>query len=146
MAAFSVDTSCMVAAVCSWHERHHAAAAAIEDRFARGQRLVVAAHALLETYAVLTRLPAPHRLSAADSWTLIKANFIDQGTVEAPSGQQYVALIGNLAERAVVGGRSYDALIAASLAGTDVTELLTFNTKHFDSTSAIVAVEPGAAT
>jgi len=144
VAVFSVDTSCMVAAVCSWHERHCAAVAAIEARFDRGDTLVVAAHALLETYAVLTRLPAPYRLSGIDSWAFIKANFVDLGSVAAPSGQQYVDLIDGLAKHGVVGGRSYDALIATSLAGNGVRELLTFNTKHFEPTGGIVAVAPAA--
>jgi predicted nucleic acid-binding protein len=61
--AFAVDTSCIVAAVCSWHEHHAAAAAAIEARYEAGDRLAVAAHGLVEAYAVLTRLPAPHRLA-----------------------------------------------------------------------------------
>ncbi len=134
----------MIAAVCSWHARHRAAVAAIESRFDRGDTLVVAAHALLETYAVLTRLPSPYRLSGTDSWTLIKANFVDLGTVAAPSGQHYIDLVGSLPGRGVVGGRSYDALIATSLSGSGVTELLTFNTKHFESLHEFVAVEPAA--
>src|SRR3989304_5930435 len=60
---FAVDTSCMVAAVCSWHEHHDGAAAAIEDRLDAGERLAVPAHAPAESYAVLTRLPAPPRLA-----------------------------------------------------------------------------------
>src|SRR6266508_3274050 len=87
MAAFALDTSCMVAAVCTWHERHLAAVGAIERRLERGGRLAIAAHALVETYAVLTRLPAPHRLAPADAWALVKANFVDSATVVALSGQ-----------------------------------------------------------
>jgi predicted nucleic acid-binding protein len=65
----------MVAAVCTWHEHHAAAAAEIEGRLERQEQLAVPAPALVETYAVLTRLPAPHRVSAADAWTLVKVNF-----------------------------------------------------------------------
>jgi hypothetical protein len=46
----------MVAAVCFWHEHHAAAVAEIKRRLEHGEQLAVAAHALAETYAVLTRL------------------------------------------------------------------------------------------
>src|SRR6184192_3362205 len=59
---FLLDTSCLVAAVCSWHMHHEATAAEISRRLSRGEEPVMAAPALVEAYAVLTRLPAPHRL------------------------------------------------------------------------------------
>jgi len=58
VAVFAVDTSCMVAAVCTWHEHHAAAAGEIERRLGRGERMAIPAPALVEAYAVLTRLPA----------------------------------------------------------------------------------------
>src|SRR5439155_4456381 len=61
------DTSCLVAAVCAWHEHHAAAAREIERRLAAGEPMIVAAPALVESYAVLTRLPPPHRLRPADA-------------------------------------------------------------------------------
>ena len=67
-AVYALDTSCMIAAVCGWHEQHRSAAAEIERRFDGGEHLSVAAHALSEAYAVLTRLPAPHRLAPTDAW------------------------------------------------------------------------------
>ncbi len=56
-ATFALDTSCMIAAVCGWHEAHRRAAAAVERRLADGEQMAVAVHALSEAYAVLTRLP-----------------------------------------------------------------------------------------
>ena len=66
----------MVAAVCSWHEHHSQAAAEIDRRLDRGEQLCTPAPALVEAYAVLTRLPPPHRLSAADAWALVEGNFV----------------------------------------------------------------------
>ena len=43
----------MIAAVCSWHEHHEAAANEIERRLAGRERMIVAAPALVEAYAVL---------------------------------------------------------------------------------------------
>ena len=136
----------MVAAVCTWHERHVAAVAGIERRFERGQRLAVAAHALVETYAVLTRLPAPHRLAPADAWALVKANFVESASVVSLNGQAHIALLGRLAKAGIGGGQSYDALIAACASHSKAATLLTFNPRHFDPPPQGVAVlEPSDA-
>jgi predicted nucleic acid-binding protein len=133
----------MIAAVCGWHERHAAAAAAIERRLAHGDRLVVAAHALAEAYAVLTRLPSPHRLAPADAWTLVKTNFVTSATLATLSGPAHVALLASLAAAGFGGGRTYDALIAAAATHAKADELLTFNPRHFDQVSeGIAVVEP----
>ena len=55
---FLPDTSCLVAAVCSWHEHHQATSAELSRRVEHGEVLVLAAPALVEAYAVLTRLSA----------------------------------------------------------------------------------------
>jgi predicted nucleic acid-binding protein len=57
----------MVAALCAWHEHHTRALAELDRRIDAGEHLVVAGPAVVETYAVLTRLPAPYRLSARDA-------------------------------------------------------------------------------
>jgi predicted nucleic acid-binding protein len=130
----------MIAAVCAWHEHHEAAAGEIESRFDRGERLAVAAHALIEAYAVLTRLPAPHRLSPGDAWTLIKTNFVERATIVGLGGRGHVALIERLSASGIAGGRSYDALIGTCAEKAAVRALLTFNPRHFDPPSRGVAV------
>ncbi|MDQ2979137.1 MAG: hypothetical protein M3R62_07945, partial [Acidobacteriota bacterium] len=62
--------------MCAWHEHHAAAAGEIEKRLATGQKMAVAAHALVEAYAVLTRLPPPHRLAPEDAHAVLEANFV----------------------------------------------------------------------
>ncbi|HWR14391.1 MAG TPA: PIN domain-containing protein [Terriglobales bacterium] len=130
--AFAVDSSCMVAAVCSWHEQHTAAFAEIERRLTRGERMVVPIHALTEAYSVLTRLPAPHRLSCRDAWAVIEANFVHSRMVVALDASEQVKLLARLAADAWGGGRTYDAVIAASATRGKAAELLTFNPRHFE--------------
>ena len=145
MPSFGLDSSCMIAAVCSWHEHHRAAIAEIERRLQRGEQLAVAAPALIETYAVLTRLPAPHRLAPADAWALISANFVAQASVVALTSAAHAALLGRLASAGVGGGRTYDALIAQCAAQSRVEALLTFNPRHFDPPPAgATVVDPSA--
>lgn len=140
---FALDTSCMVAAVCSWHDRHAAAAAEIERRLGRGERMAVAVHAIAETYAVLTRLPAPHRLAPADAWTLVRANFVEHAALVALDGPAQVAVLGQLAAAGIGGGRTYDGLIAACAESARARALLTFNGRHLNpSPPGVSIVEP----
>lgn len=133
----------MVAAVCTWHERHAAVAAEVERRLSRGDRLVAAAHALVETYAVITRLPPPHRVSPADAWTLVLTNFVTPAKVTALPAAGHVALLRELAGNAIGGGRTYDALIAATFERSLPMDLLTLNPRHFEARDGFVVVEPG---
>ena len=128
----ALDTSCMVAAVSVWYEQHRAAAAEIERRLENGERLSVAAHALSEAYAVLTRLPAPHRLAPRDAWAVLRANFTDGVLVVALSARQHVALLHRLAKEGVSGGRAYDAVIGECAVRAGASTLLTFNKRHFE--------------
>jgi predicted nucleic acid-binding protein len=140
---FALDTSCMVAAVCAWHVRHAAAAAEIERRLDRGDRMAIAAHAIAETYAVLTRLPAPHRLAPTDAWTLVRTNFVDNATLVTLDGPAQVAVLAQLAATGIGGGRTYDGLIAACAALSHAKALLTFNSRHFDPPPrGVTLVEP----
>jgi predicted nucleic acid-binding protein len=142
----AVDTSCMVAAVCSWHEHHPAAAAEINRCLQRGQRLCVPAPALVETYAVLTRLPPPHRLAASDAWALIEANFVTGALLEGLDADTYVDLLRRVAGQDVAGGRTYDAVIGECARKARAAVLLTFNRRHFDPAPAGVQVlEPALA-
>lgn len=137
---FALDSNCMIAAVCGWHEHHQATAAEVERRLDRGERLSVAAHALSEAYAVLTRLPAPHRLAAADAWELLRANFTEDVVLFALTARQHVALLRRLAKEGVSGGRTYDAIIAECAVKAGAGTLLTFNVRHFDPSSANLAI------
>lgn len=136
----------MIATVCSWHEHHKAAAAEIERRLDRGERVMVPAPALVETYAVLTRLPAPHRLAPADAWALVKANFVARRKVVALTGRSYAEVVRELAQQALGGGRSYDAVIAACARHARADVLLTFNHRHFEpAPKGVLVIEPSRA-
>jgi predicted nucleic acid-binding protein len=128
----ALDTSCLIAAVCGWHEQHRVAVTEIERRLDRGERLSVAAHALSEAYAVLTRLPAPHRLAPSDAWELLRANFTNGVLVVELSARQHVEVLRRLAKEGVSGGRTYDAVIAECAVRAGAIALLTFNRRHFE--------------
>lgn len=133
---FFLDTSCIIAAVCAWHEHHDEAAAEIERRLGDRQRLATAAHALAEVYAVLTRIPAPHRLSPADTLALLEGNFMGSARIVALDADGYRALIRRAGNEGIAGGRTYDTVIAECAIKGGAAVLLTFNAAYFASLDA----------
>lgn len=121
----------MIAAVCSWHEHHEPAAREIERRLASRAKMIVAAPALVEAYAVLTRLPSPHRLSPATALTLLENNFLKLGAVVALNAKSYESLLRRAPERNVAGGRTYDAVIGECAQRGRASTVLTFNAGDF---------------
>lgn len=133
MPRFLLDTNCMIALVSTWHEHHDRALEEVEDRLAIGQKMVIAGPALVEAYAVLTRMPNPYRLASADAVRLLAANFTDGRTeivvLDAPA---YVGLLKQASNRGIAGGRMYDAIIAECALEAKVETLLTFNRRHLE--------------
>lgn len=137
------DTSALVATVCSWHEHHTRTRAEIEQRERTGEELVLAAHSLAEAYAVLTRLPAPNRLRSGDALALLEANWRDTRIVHLTAGETWRAL--RRAQRLdVIGGQTYDMLIAACALKAGASTIITWNVRHFAAATPEISVEtPG---
>ena len=131
MPGFLPDTSCIVAALCAWHEHHAPAAGEIERRLGRRESMHVAAPGLIEAYAVLTRLPPPYRLAPATVFALLDGSFLSAGRMVTLSSQDYGRLLRAAPADGVAGGRMYDAVIAACARAAHATTLLTFNDRHF---------------
>jgi predicted nucleic acid-binding protein len=102
----AADTSTVVAAFATWHEKHELARRALDT----GLHLV--AHCALETYSVLTRLPSPHRVAGQLVREFIAARFPDP--LLQLSARQFRDFVLGLAGHRVTGGAAYDALVAAT--------------------------------
>jgi predicted nucleic acid-binding protein len=140
---FAVDANCLIAAVSVWDKRHAEASAELEVRLARGEQMSISVQALTETYSVLTRLPAPYRLSPAAAWELLEFYLLGQANVFALEPAAHVALLRDLAKQGLGGGRTYDAIIGECARQAGASVLLTFNRRHFDPPPEGVAiVEP----
>jgi len=142
MSRFLCDASCLVAAVCGWHEHHKRTAAALNECARSGDELVIASHSLVETYAVLTRLPSPHRLTPATATALLEANWRSAEVVHLTAEETWHAL--RKANRlGVAGGQCYDTVIASCAEKAGASTLLTWNVRHFSRFSnGLRAVEP----
>lgn len=134
MSRFLCDTSCLVAAVCGWHEHHTRTVAELEGRARNGDELVIASHSLVETHAVLTRLPSPHRLTPATAITLLEANWRSADVIHLTAEETWRALR-KASRLGVAGGQCYDAVIASCAEKAAASTLLTWNVRHFSQFS-----------
>jgi predicted nucleic acid-binding protein len=102
------DSSVVIAGFATWHERHEAARGAL-----RGIEDLVA-HAELESYSVLTRIPEPFQIAAADMADYLGRRYPGKRMVLDES-ERY-ALVGRLARLSIAGGAVYDAMVATTAA------------------------------
>jgi predicted nucleic acid-binding protein len=102
----ATDTSLVVALFASWHEAHEAA------REALPADVRLPAHVFLESYSVLTRLPVPHRAPADAVTSFLRTRFSSE-LLTLPSPEHH-ALLELIRAKAVTGGATYDALVAAT--------------------------------
>jgi predicted nucleic acid-binding protein len=128
---FGLDTSCLVPLLSTWHENHVATYAAYESRIRRGEHAVISAHALLECFSVLTRLPAPMRIPPSEVSARLMQNFRASADLVGIGPEAHWDLIAGLSARSIGGGRVYDALIATSTLAAGASVLLTWNVKDF---------------
>lgn len=110
-----VDSSIAVAGFGAWHEHHEIAREAI----ARASS--ISAHAALETYAVLTRLPDPFRAEPSLVAEYLDRNFPNE-CLTLPASEQS-RLPGAMADAGVSGGAVYDGVVAITAKCAEVTLL-----------------------
>ncbi len=104
----AVDSSVVIAAFATWHEYHAIARKAMAIR----PRLV--AHAAVESYSVLTRLPPPHRAHPSIVHAFITERFTEPFLTLSEAG--YQELLATAAAEQILGGPVYDALVAFTAA------------------------------
>lgn len=127
----AVDSSVAIAAFGDWHELNEAACAILDKGVA------IPAHALLETYSVLTAFPRPHRAapSLVDAWLEDRFRLV----LPPPDAQAQRKLVRTLAGEGRVGGAVYDALVALTAKTADAA-LVTAD-RRARSTYELVGVE-----
>lgn len=107
----AVDSSVAIAAFGDWHRRNAEARAVLDAGAA------LPAHAMLETYSVLTGFPVPHRAppDLVDTWLRDRFSRV----LSPPSARAQRQLVRDLAAAGRGGGAVYDALVGltASAAG-----------------------------
>ena len=102
------DSSVVIAGFATWHKQHVVARGAL-----RGVADLVA-HAELESYSVLTRLPEPFQVGVGDVASYLRARYPGKRMVLPESARR--DLIERLARLLIGGGAVYDAMVAATAA------------------------------
>ncbi len=124
------DTNVLVAGVVSRHPHYEAARPVLERVVQKKDAGFVATHSLAETYAVLTRLPAPNRVPASIAWPLLE-NLVENFSVISLGQKDYLKALEEGSRNGVEGGRIYDMLLLAAAAKAGVDRIYTFNVSHF---------------
>lgn len=106
---YGCDTSVAIPALDTTHAQHPWCLELI-----RSHRPALAGHAAIETLSVLTRLPAPSRLSATVAARAILHDF----PVRCPfAPDDPLAVVDRFARLGLAGGAVYDGLIALAASG-----------------------------
>jgi predicted nucleic acid-binding protein len=109
----AVDSSIVVAGFASWHESHSLAVKVLD----RSPRLI--AHAAVEAFSVLTRLPPPHRAQPQIVHDFLTIRFTEPVLTLSDVG--YLELLATAATSGLAGGQTYDALIGFTAAEHEAT-------------------------
>jgi predicted nucleic acid-binding protein len=144
-ASFAIDSNCLVAAVSEWHGAQDQIEREVDRRLAAGETMVLPAHAVVEAFSVLTRLPPGERLTPDKAWSVLETNFVTRGRVAALGAATYPKLLARVASAGVTGRRVYDEVIAETAVQAGASALITLNPKHFSSPPAgLTIVDPTA--
>lgn len=126
----AVGTSILVAGVLSWHEQHTASQRELEALAQPESTPMLPAHALVECYSVLARLPTPHRIAASDAHALLSGSFASWPV--AGTANDVWDLLAHLADNDIIGGMVYDTLIVASALAAGADEIVTWKLSLFE--------------
>lgn len=122
------DTSVLVPVFFEQHE-HHERSLSVVSKGSKSARCC-AAHSLAEIYAVLTRMPGASRVSGEQAMLFLK-DLSEELTIIALDGAEYMNCLDTCASLRIVGGSTYDAVLAhcARTARADV--IYTWNLRHY---------------
>ncbi len=134
-----VDSSVLIAGVHANHPRH-ALAASWLIRNIPLHELMVSHHSILESFAVLTRLPGELRLTGSETKQLLESTIKPNMQVAEFGASSIWDCIDSLVNHSAVGGNSYDLFSADILYRSGAEAIATFNPRHFSEFSFLLPV------
>lgn len=136
-----LDTSVLVQLLVEQLSGHRRALKTFREASSGSETIHIAAHAVAETFSVLSTLPVSPRLSPGQAWHLINESVLPYTSLVSLSGKQYVELVSRLAGVGILGGAVYDGLHAAAAEKSGVDRLYTFNRRDFERMESLFRVE-----
>jgi len=128
----ALDTSVVVPALLTWHEHHARALPIVQSALASVDPPILPLPVLIESFAVMTRLPAPWRLAPSDAHTLLTRAFRNRVRVIGLEEQESWSLLDSALAGGIAGGVVYDAVIAACARKGGADRIATFNRRDFE--------------
>ncbi len=124
------DTSVLIAAFVGDHPHHDPSAKV----FAKTDKKhsFCAAHSLAELYSSLTSMPLKPMISPDQAVLFVQEARNHLGVITLDE-TEYYAVVEQLAERRITGGRIYDALLLRCAVKAKAETIYTWNLKHFQN-------------
>lgn len=125
-----VDTSVLVAAVHANHPMHAVASTWLDSAFSEHE-VLIAHHSVVESYAVLTRLPSKFRLSPQEAQMVLRETLHGNARLASFVAESVWSTLDSIVHRGAAGGPTYDAFIINILAEAGADVIVTFNAREF---------------
>jgi predicted nucleic acid-binding protein len=126
-----LDTSVLFAALLKQHLSHTACVQWLQKVISHHVDAALACHSLAELYSTITRYPTQPRASGSFTWNLIARNVLLHCELIELTKEDYITVLESNAVNEIIGGTTYDALIAHAFMKSGADYLLTLNLKHF---------------
>lgn len=122
------DTSVLVPVFYGDHVHHRASL----DRFIQFDKSTgcCGAHGLAEVFSTLTRMPGKHRISGEQAMLFIRS-IRERLSVVALNANEYGDALESSAALGIVGGSTYDAMLAHCAIKAEAKTIYTWNGRHY---------------
>ena len=134
-----LDTSVIVASVHANHPFHGPTAKWLNQAFDEHD-LMITHHTVLESYSVLTRLPAKYLLSPTEAQLVLRETLSETTTIARFQEAMVWDIIDRFVEIPAVGGAAYDAFSIEILVAAGVEAIATYNVADFKRLSSVVQI------
>ncbi|HYO15225.1 MAG TPA: PIN domain-containing protein [Thermoanaerobaculia bacterium] len=121
----------IVAAHVVRHDHHGVAFHALERTLEVEERIILPMPSLVKAYSVLTRFPAPYRLSPSDAFRVLKNSLQGVSQIAALSDQEAWPFFADLSRNQFTGRDTYDSQIIACAVKAGAKRILTLNSRDF---------------
>jgi len=130
------DTSVLVAAFIKTHPKHVECFNWVKKTNSKEIDAHISIHTLLEFYTAVTGILKTDKLNSSLVLEIIKKNIYPHFNLISYTETDYKNVLIKLDEYHIIGGASYDFLIAYGAFKQRVNFLLTLNKKHFENFSS----------
>lgn len=132
--AAALDSSVVVASLSPWHARHGPARGLVARLLDRPglPRVILPRHVLVESYSVLTRLPAPLRISPESASEVLRLTFEGKVEIADRPCQSIWSFLEDARRTGIAGGAAHDAAIVDLARGAGARVLYSLNLRHFE--------------